>query len=99
MIMSKISDIVLNAFSVVLVTLILGSYGFTWLVDVNQTQEKTQWRDKHVQEHKQTINEIKVELKQDIKDLKEELNKSQDEMKDMLEKIIRLQEQTRRSSR
>lgn len=96
---SKLLDFVLSIFGIIVVTLVLGSYGFTWLVDNSQTQEKVQWREKHEQDHRQSIQDAKAEIKQEVRELKEQLNRSQDEMKDMLEKIIRLQEQSRRNTR
>lgn len=81
---NKILDFVLSLFGAIIVSLVLGSYFFTWLADNYQTQEKIKWRERHEQEHRESIKEIK-----------EELRANQQEMKNLLEKIIRLQEHSK----
>lgn len=91
-IFDKLLDWVLGVVGIVFVTLIFGSYGYVWLIDYNQTKEKEDWRNKHIDNHKQELSEIKKDINSSVSELKEELKANQRELKDLFEKMIRVQE-------
>ncbi len=95
----KILEWILSMFGLVLATLVLGSYGFTWIVDMNQTKEKQEWRQQHNEFHKQELAEVKREMKESVESVKKELKENQNEIKELLEKIIRVQERVNMKER
>lgn|SRR5579884_1215198 len=89
---NKLFDWLLSVFGLILVTLVFGSYGFTWLIDTNQTKEKQDWRQQHVKDHKQELADLRKDVKESVDNMKEELRSNQAEIKELLEKMIRMQE-------
>lgn len=89
---NKLFDWLLSVFGLILVTLVFGSYGFTWLVDLNQTKEKQDWRQQHVKDHKQELVDLKKDVKESIDSIREELRNNQSETRELLEKMIQMQE-------
>lgn len=90
----KLLDTILWISGTVFVTLVLGAYGFAWIVDDKQTKEKDTWRSQHAQSHRDETRETKQEINRSIESLKDELKGNQEEIKELLKSVIELQERT-----
>lgn len=74
-----------NIFIGLLVTLVLASFGFTFVVSDSKVDKDTdrEWKKQHIEEHSKNIQTIKEgikETKEDIRDTKEDIKIIRDYM-------------------
>lgn len=94
--MSKVGDCVHNCLNnsifvtimggviAFILTLVLGSYGYTWGESKAEREEKTAWRS----EHEKGLEKKFDEVKQWQKEITESINKNNDTTKDLLKQIL-----------
>lgn len=89
----KLIDWVMTAFGIITAGLLLGSFGYAWSIDKEQSVEKKEWRQQHQTDHRRELEELKKDIKDVQQQAKEEIKDNQKEIKELLLEVIKINRQ------